>query len=140
MTLPFLIVEGGGTLFALEQSLVREIVPFNALTRLPGAPPYVSGLANVRGTLVTVVNLSRRFGGAPIDATNDQGSIVIAVTGERLLGLLVDDVHEVAPMSPDELLRHTADPPDQAVAGLGHFGERIVLAVDLQELVRQTLA
>jgi len=134
----FLVVEGSGTLFALEQSLVREIVPARQITRLPGAPPAVRGLLNVRGTLVTVVDLATRFGQGRSAA--DDASVVIAVTSSRTLGLLVDDVHDVQDFERDDLVVPPTDPPDPAVAGLGHFGERVVLAVELQELARQTFA
>jgi purine-binding chemotaxis protein CheW len=132
------VVEGSGTLFAVEQSLVREIVPARQITRLPGAPPAVRGLLNVRGTLVTVVDLATRFGRGR--ALADDASVVIAVTASRTLGLLVDDVHDVQEFDRDDLVVPPTDPPDLAVAGLGHFGERVVLAVELQELARQTFA
>jgi purine-binding chemotaxis protein CheW len=131
-------VEGGGTLLALAQDVVREIVPARQLTRLPGAPAAVRGLLNVRGTLITVLDLAERFGHAPA-ATGD-ASVVIGVTGGRTLGLLVDDVHEVTEFADGDFVPPDAAVTDAAVMGLGHFGERIVLAVDLQELARQTLA
>lgn len=138
MSRSFLVVEGSGTLFAVEQSLVREIVPARQITRLPGAPESVRGLLNVRGTLVTVIDLATRFGQGRSVA--DDASVVIAVTSSRTLGLLVDDVHDVQDYAREELVVPPTDPPDSAVAGLGHFGERVVLAVELQELARQTFA
>jgi purine-binding chemotaxis protein CheW len=134
----FLIVEGGGTLFGVDQALVREIVPARQITRLPGAPAAVRGLLNVRGTLVTIVDLATRFGRGR--AESEEPSVVIAVTTARTLGLLVDDVHDVQLFGPDDLLPTLLDPPDPAVAGLGHFGDRVVLAVELEELARQTFA
>ncbi len=138
MTRPYLIVEGGGTLFALAQEVVREIVPARTFTRLPGAPPAVRGLLNVRGTLLTVLDLAQRFGHGSATATD--ASVVIGVTNGRSLGLLVDDVHEVHGFADGDFVSTSADVADSAVMGLGHFGDRIVLAVDLQELARQTLA
>lgn len=138
MKRPYLIVEGGGTLLALAQDVVREIVPARQFTRLPGAPAAVRGLLNVRGTLVTVLDLAERFGHARA-ATGD-ASVVIGVTAGRTLGLLVDDVHEVTEFADGDFVPPDAAVTDTAVMGLGHFGERIVLAVDLQELARQTLA
>ncbi|MBK6487801.1 MAG: purine-binding chemotaxis protein CheW [Gemmatimonadetes bacterium] len=138
MSRPFLIVEGGGALFAVDQGLVREIVPARAMTRLPGAPPAVRGLLNVRGTLVTVIDLATRFGqGGALVA---DPSVVIAVTEARTIGLLVDDVHDVLSFAEEELLPATEGSSDPAVVGLGHFGDRVVLAVELQELARQTFA
>ena len=138
MSRPFLIVEAGGTLFGLEQALIREIVPARMITRLPGAPAAVRGLLNVRGTLVTVVDLAVRFGAGR--TANDDASVVVAASQSRSLGLLVDEVHDVQSFADDALLASPAELADLAIAGLGHFGERIVLAVELHELARQTLA
>lgn len=138
MTRPYLIVEGSGALFALAQDVVREIVPVRHFTRLPGAPAAVRGLLNVRGTLVTVLDLAERFGQGR--CREGEGSVVIGVTSGRTLGLLVEDVHEVSPFADRDLVAPGADVTDAAVLGMGHFGDRIVLAVDLQELARQTLA
>ncbi|GMV09001.1 MAG: hypothetical protein AMXMBFR55_07350 [Gemmatimonadota bacterium] len=138
MTRAYLIVEGSGALFALSQDAVREIVPARHFTRLPGAPAAVRGLLNVRGTLVPVLDLGARFGHGR--AGGGEGSVVIGVTEGRALGLLVDDVHEVSEFADRDFVPPGAEVTDTAVMGLGHFGDRIVLAVDLQELARQTLA
>ncbi len=135
---PFVIVEGGATCFGVPQRLVREIVPARRLTRLPGAPAPVRGLLNVRGAMVTVLDLAAHFGVG--ESVEPDAPVVITVTGTRTLGLLVDDVLDVVPLAEGALL--PAAPADRArgTSGLGHFGDRIVLAVDLQELARLVLA
>lgn len=138
MSRPFVIVESARVLYALDQAMVREIVPARHITRLPGAPPAVRGILNVRGTLITVVDLASRFGRGRAEA--DELSVVIAVTESRTLGLLVDDVLDVQAYSADELVPANVEPVERALMGMGHFGDRVVLAVDLQELAKQTLA
>lgn len=138
MTRSYLVVEGGDTLFALARDTVREVVPARTFTRLPGAPAAVRGLLNVRGSLVTVVDIAERFEHGRV--TKEDASVVIGVTNGRTLGLLVDDVHEVTEFADGDFVPPDAESTDSAVMGLGHFGGRIVLAVDLQELARQTLA
>ncbi|HNV74784.1 MAG: purine-binding chemotaxis protein CheW [Gemmatimonadetes bacterium] len=138
MSQSYVIVEGAGALFAVPQAQVREIVPARQITRLPGAPASVRGLLNVRGTLVTVVDLATRFGRGK--SVGDDPSVVIAVTESRTLGLLVDDVLDVQAYSAADFVAATVEPADKSLVGMGHFGDRIVLAVDLQELARQTLA
>lgn len=138
MSRPFVIVESAKVLYALDQSMVREIVPARHITRLPGAPAAVRGILNVRGTLITVVDLASRFGRGRAEA--DELSVVIAVTESRTLGLLVDDVLDVQAYSADDLVPATGEPMERALMGMGHFGDRVVLAVDLQELAKQTLA
>lgn len=138
MSRALLVVEGGSSLFGVDAPLVREIVSARALTRLPGAPPYVRGLLNVRGTLVTVVDLAHLMAVGTV--TVPEPSVVILVTEGRSLGVLVDDVHEVQEFPEDELLPPPAGDAGHLVRSLGHFGSRVVLDVDVRELVRLTLA
>ena len=138
MARALLVVEAGGVFLGLDSALVREIVPSRSMTRLPGAPLFVRGLLNVRGSLVTVVDLAARLG-AGVDSLSEP-SVVILVTESRALGLLVDDVQEVRVFDDDELLPAPAEDGEGLVRAMGHFGSRVVLEVDVPELVRQTLA
>ena len=141
MTSLLLAAESGGSLYAVPSEFVREITPMVAVTRIPRAPDYVRGLLNLRGVLLTVVDLAQRLGREPARAT-DASVLVLTVEG-KTLGLLVDDVHEVfqpeeQPDGTNEDL--TAGRPGSLVARMGHFREAIVIEVDVPELVRQTLA
>jgi purine-binding chemotaxis protein CheW len=135
-----LLLDGGAARYGLAAEHVREIVPARALTRLPGAPSWVRGLLNVRGTLLTVIDLTARLEGRA--ATAPDPSVVIVEAGDRPLGLLVDDVGEVEEL-PEEGITPAPATSGEAialVAELGHFGDRIVCLVDVQQLVRLTLA
>ncbi|MEO6443879.1 MAG: chemotaxis protein CheW [Gemmatimonadaceae bacterium] len=138
MSRSLLVVEGGSALFGLDSPLVREIVSPRSLTRLPGAPPHVRGLLTVRGTLVSVIDLAHLLAVGTVSAP--EPSVVILVTEGRSLGVLVDDVHEVQEFPEDELLPPPAGDAGHLVRSLGHFGGRVVLDVDVRELVRLTLA
>lgn len=135
-----LAAEAAGSLYAVPSEFVREITPMQAVTRIPRAPEYVRGLLNLRGTLLTVIDLSQRMGREPGRAA-EPSVLVLHVEG-RTLGLLVDDVHEV--FAPDDEPKPredlTAGRAGSLVARMGHFREAIVIEVDVRELVRQTLA
>jgi purine-binding chemotaxis protein CheW len=109
-----LLVFRVGTLAcAVEVDLVREILPRLPTTRIPGAPPVVAGLVNVRGTLVTVVEGWRALGQAPPQAGPSagaptpadeavQGSTIILELGRdgdngahRLIGFTVEEVMDM---------------------------------------------
>ncbi len=70
---------------------VYESLPIPRITRVPGTKPFILGLANVRGNLITVIDLGRYFGG---DATATTGSsrLLSATLRGRPVGLLVDEV------------------------------------------------
>jgi chemotaxis signal transduction protein len=134
----FLVVELRGGLYGIDGTLVREIVGVLGATRLPGAPPHVQGVVNLRGQLLTVVDLGHRLTGAPTDAP--EGSIVVIAASEKMLGLVVDDVHDVQELHVVPTEREVLAKADGLLTGVGRLGDEIVLVIDIPELVRQVLA
>ena len=137
--LQLLLLEVGETLYGIESVAVREIVPTKTATRLPGAPVHVRGLMNLRGELVTVVDLCHRVTGAPV--RNADGSTIVVQSGDRVLGLSVDEVRDVQTLD----VADTAESPFEAASGgfirrLGRLGDEVVIVLDVDDLVRQTLA
>jgi purine-binding chemotaxis protein CheW len=129
-----LLFRVGPTVYGCPIGLVREIIPYQRATRLPGAKPYVNGLVNLRGTIITVMDLGARLEG---DRTlTADGSIVVVEVAERLLGLAVGEVMDVAPVAVD---RSPADRADEVVRGLGHMGATVVIVLDVGALVKQVL-
>ena len=133
-----LIVEVRGGLFGIDSTSVREIVTVLEATRLPGAPAHVRGLVNLRGQLLTVVDLGHRLTGHPWTAA--EGSIVVITTADRVLGVLVEDVHDVQEIHVVPTEREVLARADGLLTGVGRLGDEVVLVVDIPELVRQTLA
>jgi purine-binding chemotaxis protein CheW len=84
-----LLFRSGGRAFAVDAGAVLEILPDVPSTRIPGAPAAVRGLANVRGTLVTVVDAARAVG---LNATPgaEGASIVLLEQRSRAVGLAID--------------------------------------------------
>jgi purine-binding chemotaxis protein CheW len=72
---------------------VREIVPIMPTTRLPGAPGYVRGLINLRGSLVTVIDAALCLYGVAADGP--EASILLVERRGRLAGVIVDDVFDI---------------------------------------------
>jgi purine-binding chemotaxis protein CheW len=134
----FLVVALRGGLYGIDSAAVREIVAPLDATRLPGAPAHVRGVVNLRGQLLTVVDVGHRLTGTP--AAAGEGSIVVVTANERVLGLLVDDVHDVQELQVVAAEREVLARADGLLTGVGRLGDEVVLVVDIPELVRQTLA
>src|SRR3989338_3266426 len=80
--------------FAVDSLSVREIIRLPALTPLEEAPPYISGVFNLRGKIVPVMDLNIRFGhGQKPYRIND--SIIILEVEDAFIGIIVNDVHDV---------------------------------------------
>lgn len=95
-----LVFRVSGRAYACEVSAVREVVPLDRVTRLPGAPVTVLGLINVRGTIVTVVNAAAVL--HPGDAARPLRMVLITDVGERGVGLAVERVADVRALRADE--------------------------------------
>ena len=131
-----LLFRVGTTVYGCEIEAVREILPYRHATRLPGAPDFVQGLINIRGTIVTVLDLGARLepGREPVT----EGSIILAEYGNRSVGVVVEEVMDVRVLTEDE----GALPPEQAegvVRGVGHADDTVVVLLDVHALIKQVL-
>jgi purine-binding chemotaxis protein CheW len=134
-----LLLELAGALYAVDSAAVREVIPTAPATRLPGAPGHVRGIMNLRGQLLTVVDLVQRLTGAA--TCNPEGSTIVVQSGGRMLGLSVDDVRQVHAVTVSGAGGLSIDFPGLGlVRGLGRFGDEVVIVLDVDEIVRQTLA
>lgn len=142
LPLQLLLLEVGDGVYGLESAVVREIAAGTSVTRLPGAPPYILGVMNLRGQLVTVLDLVHLMTGAP--ARHPEGSTIVVQSGDRLLGLVVGEVRDVQTVDVTDAVRSDTLPLSQAarglIRGLGRLEDAIVILLDVDELVRQTLA
>ena len=133
-TLLFRVAE---RVYGCDIETVREIIPYRRATRLPGAPPYVQGLINLRGTIVTVLDLGTRLdlSRAPVR----DGSIILATHGTRVVGVAVDEVMDVQTIAEEPVESATGETRDGVVRGLGHLGDDVVVLIDIHTLVTQVL-
>jgi purine-binding chemotaxis protein CheW len=95
-----------GTLYALRLDTVERVVHAAALTPLPGAPAIVLGLIDLEGRIVPVVHIRARFR-LPEREMGIDDCIIIATTGRRTLGILVDAPGEVMEVAEADIERGT---------------------------------
>jgi purine-binding chemotaxis protein CheW len=127
----------GGEEFGLDVFQVHEILRFQAPTSVPRAPRFVEGVLDVRGTLVPIVDLRRRFETARAEVDDDTRIIVVDHATERL-GLVVDSVTEVL-RAPETAIT----PPPSYIRGLAaeylrgivRIGERLVILLELDKIL-----
>jgi purine-binding chemotaxis protein CheW len=128
--------------YAVPATLVLHLESFEAATPVPGAPPYVAGLVQVRGRVVPVVDLRRRFGLPPTAHALDHRVVVVQI-GSRVAGLLVDSAREVIQLDDTwfkdapELIRQQAD---GFVRGVVTVAGRLFLLVDVPRLIGEDVA
>ncbi len=130
---------------AIDLYDIREIIPRRPATRIPGAAYDVAGLINVRGTIVTVIDLGARLNARP---SNIDGSVILVQHGQKLVGIAVDEVSQVLRLSPAEIdpvqgdSASTTGLPSEhggVVNGLGHSGDSIVIILDIHTIIKHVL-
>lgn len=128
----------GGHQFGIAVGRIREIIPAREYTPLPGTGAHVCGLINLRGRIVTVMDLAARLG-LPPAAAHPEHSIVIAEHGDRLVGMAVEDVARIVAVDLDsldasaEVLRSLR--LDRAyLRGVGEVDDEIFVAVDPDQI------
>ncbi len=128
------ICELGGQRYGLDIGRVREIIRPTPITSVPGAPPYVEGVLNLRGRIIPVVDLAARLA-LPAGHRTRASRIVVVDAAAGAIGLVVDGVSEVR-LAPAEAIE--APPPIAAgadyLAGIVRFDERLVTLLELDRL------
>jgi len=89
--------ELGGERYALDIQLAREIVEMIPITPIPRAPPYISGVINLRGEITNIMNLNTLLGLPDQEVRSNQKIIVLVpeAAGGSNVGIIVDDVSSV---------------------------------------------
>jgi purine-binding chemotaxis protein CheW len=134
-----LLFRVAGSAYGCDIDAVREIIPYRRATRLPGAPPYVQGLINLRGTIVTVLDLGARLDGSRPPVRDSGGSIILAEHGTRVVGVAVDEVLDVQAIVEEPADAGLGESRGGLVRGLGHLGDDVVVLIDIHTLVTQVL-
>jgi len=120
-------------------SAVREILPTQQATRIPGASQEVTGLINVRGQLVPLVDGRRALGHAPSEGS---GTIVLCEVGGQYLGLTVDEVIDLLTVAPEDLSDRGELPgvDQRLVRAVGRRGDDTFVLLDLDALLAPILS
>ncbi|MFT5716564.1 MAG: purine-binding chemotaxis protein CheW [Oleiphilaceae bacterium] len=104
----------GGKVYGLEILNIKEIIGYGEITEVPMTPDFISGVINLRGSVVPVIELSQRFSGTAGQQTKRTSIIIIEVKNEDLrveVGVIVDMVNEVLDIHVSEI---------EAAPRLGH--------------------
>jgi purine-binding chemotaxis protein CheW len=116
---------------------VREVKNFQGVTPVPYAPSYVKGVTNLRGQVIPVIDLRKRFGMVDTKDAENAGIMVI-VQDKQPIGVMVDSVMEVLTLSKDDI---EANPDSlttvksNAVIGVAKHDKDLIILLDLLKVV-----
>lgn len=129
----------GNETYGVRIGSVREIVRVPEITSVPNAPDIIEGVINLRGKIIPVMDLRKRFGTSRPDA-DKRNRILVVELEQKLLGLIVSSASEVIKIPPSEIEPSGtvfADGESNYITGVGKLKGRLIILLDIAKLLRQ---
>lgn len=127
----------GRETYGVPITAVHEIVRVPEITAVPDAPDYMEGVINLRGKIVSIIDLRKRFAEAAAQPSNKSRILVAEVNG-KLLGLVVDSASEVLKIPRSQIEAPPALVQEgrlNCVTGVGKLQGRLIILIDLARLL-----
>ena len=139
-TTQFLTFGLGDDIFALDVIKAKEVLDFSEVTQVPQTPDYMLGVINLRGSVVPVIDMRRKFNMEVADRTRNSCIVVVEVDvdGEPVtVGALADSVREVIDLDSSQI-----EPPPRIgtklntefIKGMGNLEDRFVIILDIDKV------
>ena len=123
--------------YGVRIAVVESIIKLQPITAVPCSPAFVEGVTNLRGRVLPVIDLRKRFGLPAEESTKDTRIVVVEMNG-TLVGMIVDAVSEVlrVPAESVELPSPIMTTVDSAfITGIAKVGERLIILLDLEKVL-----
>lgn len=137
MTRELITFEVSRQLFGLDIAAIREIRAWSPVTRLPGAPSCLAGVANLRDAILPILDLGARLGWGTT-RTTERHAIIVVQVGPVQAGLIVETVSDLLTLKEDRLQPPPAlgiEEMTSFIDGLAPVGDRMLLVLNLDQLV-----
>lgn len=132
-----IVFRAGNEEFGVKIDAVREIIKIDVITPIPESPDFIKGIINVRGEIVTAIDIKSRFDLNEPD-TVEAKHIVVTKQGENLFGLIVDEVIEVLRIMKKDI-KPTPSLLDKInekyVSGIISHDNRLIILLDLDQVL-----
>lgn len=124
--------------YAIEITKVKEIILHEGVTRVPQMPAFIEGIINLRGNVIPVIDLRKRFE-LPAAANDDQTRIMVTRMEGKIVGLIVDSVSRVM-----KIPQKQVQPPPETIAGLAgeyltgiaKLEDRMIILLEIEKIIR----
>ena len=123
--------------YGVDIGAVREIIRLQEITQVPRTPEFVEGVINLRGKVIPVIDLRKRFG-LTVEGESQDNRIVVVDIGDQDMGVIVDAVTEVLRIPTDSV-----EPPASVITtadsdyllGIAKLDSRLIILLDLQKVL-----
>lgn len=130
----------GNETYGVRIGAVREIVRVPEITAVPNAPDVIEGVINLRGKIIPVMDLRKRFGSSAVQP-DKKNRILVVELDNKFVGLIVSSASEVLKIPPSEIESPGsvfAEGESSYVTGVGKLKGRLIILLDIARLLRQS--
>lgn len=121
--------------FAVDIGYVIEIITSYSITHLPSVPNFVTGIINLRGQIIPIIDIRLRTGRPLIEYT-DKSCVIVLEIHSMMIGVLVDEVSRVIDISKESISPSPANNRQELVNGIARVDETVNLILDCEYLVQ----
>ena len=133
----YIVIRLGDEQYGIDIRYIDNIVRMQHITRVPKAPAYLKGVINLRGEVVPVMSLRRKFELPDKENTNASRILILKVEGNAKIGILVDEVREVVTLTDDDIEQIAAESGDTRtyLTGVGKYNESLISLLNIGALI-----
>lgn len=124
----------GGETYGISVMKVQSINEMSEITQVPKARSFIKGVINLRGAVIPVIDMRRKFG-IPEKEYDSLNVILIVEVRERLIGMIVDSVSDVVSIPASNIqtnINYSGKVEKNSMEGVGRIGESLIILLDVE--------
>lgn len=136
----FIVIRVGDEQYGIDIKYVDNIIHMSSITRVPKAAPYVKGVINVRGEVITVLDIRTKMDLSEAEYTKDTRIVIVKNEQQGFVGMVVDAVREVVTLEVDGIEKVSYDNKSgktMFVTGVGKHQGNLISLLDLNEILTE---
>lgn len=130
----YIILRFDSEQYGIDISYIDNIVRLQPITRVPHSQPYFLGVINLRGEIIPVMSMRRKFELDDVENTGKTRILIIKVENAKI-GVLVDEVREVVTLDEEDIEKLTADDSRAYLTGVGKYNDTLISLINIGGLV-----
>ncbi|MGN0497273.1 MAG: chemotaxis protein CheW [Lachnospiraceae bacterium] len=133
----YIVVKLDNEQYGIDISLIDNIVRMQQITRVPMAQTYFSGVINLRGEIIPVLNLRLKFDLPMKEYTSATRIIIIKPENNAKIGVLVDEVREVVTLEEENIEKAVYDEQGINLIGVGKYKESLISLLNIHGIISE---
>ena len=133
----YIVVKLDNEQYGIDISFIDNIVRMQQITRVPMAQSYFAGVINLRGEIIPVMSLRRKFELKDKEYSNSTRIIIVKPESNAKIGILVDEVREVVTLEEENIEKAVYDEQGLNLLGVGKYKETLISLLNIQGIISE---